>query len=64
MRCLHCCKSIKGTASQCQKLLDQVKPLPKIHIVDFKKIEEEKHKKNRISPVFVFKNQEELYKRE
>ena len=45
MRCLHCCKSIKGTASQCQKLLDQVKPLPKIHIVDFKKIEEEKHKK-------------------
>ena len=61
MRYLHCCKSIKGT---CQKLPVQVKPSPKIHIVDFKRIEEEKQKKNGISSVFVFKNQEELYKRE
>ena len=61
MRYLYCCKSIKGT---CQKLQNQVKPAPKIHIVDFKKIEEEKHKKNGISRVFIFKNKEELYKRE
>jgi hypothetical protein len=46
MRYLHCCKSIKGT---CQKLQNQVKPAPKIHFVDFKRIEEEKHKKNVIS---------------
>lgn len=64
MRYLYCCKSIKGTASQCQKLQIQVKPAPKIHIVDFKRIEEEKHKKNEISRLLVFKNQEELFKRE
>lgn len=46
MRYLHCCKSIKGT---CQKLQNQVKPAPKIHFVDFKRIEEEKQKKNGIS---------------
>lgn len=61
MRYLICCKSIRGTTSRCQKL---VKPAPKIHIVDFKRIEEEKHKKNEISKVLVFKNQEEVYKRE
>ena len=61
MRYLHCCKSIKGTF---QNLPVQVKPSPKIHIVDFKRIEEEKHKKNGISPVFVFKNEDKLYKRE
>ena len=61
MRYLQYCKSIKGT---CQKLPDQVKPAPKIHIVNFKKIEEEKHKKNGISRILVFKNKEELYKRE
>ena len=55
MRYLQCCKSIRGTTTQCQKLQVQVKPAPKIHIVDFKKIEEEKHKKNGISRVFVFK---------
>jgi len=64
MRYLICCKSIKGTTSRCQKLQIQVKPSPKIHIVDFKKIEEEKHKKNEKSRVLVFKNQEELFKRE
>ena len=57
MRFLHCYKSIKGTKSQCQKLLVQVKPAPKIHIVDFKRIEEEKHKRNKISKLLVFKNQ-------
>ena len=55
MRYLQCCKSIRGTTTQCQKLQVQVKPAPKIHIVDFKKIEEEKHKKNGLSRVFVFK---------
>jgi hypothetical protein len=64
MRYLLCCKSVKETASQCKKLQIQVKPAPKIYIVDFKRIEEEKHKKNEISKLLVFKNQEELYKRE
>lgn len=49
MRYLHYCKSIKGATSRCQKLQNQVKPAPKIHIVDFKRIEEEKQKKNGIS---------------
>jgi hypothetical protein len=49
MRYLHYCKSIKGTTSRCQKLQDQVKPAQKIHFVDFKRIEEEKQKKNGIS---------------
>lgn len=49
MRYLHCCKSIKGATSRCQKLQNQVKPAPKIHIVDFKRIEDEKQKKNGIS---------------
>lgn len=64
MRYLHCYKSIKGATSRCQKLQNQVKPAPKIHIVDFKRIEEEKQKKNGISRLLVFKNQEELFKRE
>jgi hypothetical protein len=49
MRYLLCSKLVKEKASQCQKLQNQVKPAPKIHFVDFKKIEEEKHKKNGIS---------------
>jgi hypothetical protein len=64
MRYFVCSKSIIGTTSRCQKLQIQVKPPPKIHFVDFKRIEEEKHKKNGISKLLVFKNQEELYKRE
>jgi hypothetical protein len=64
MRYLVCSKSIIETTSRCQKLQIQVKPPPKIHIVDFKRIEEEKRKKNEISQLLVFKNQEELYKRE
>ena len=53
MRCLQCWKSIRGTISQCQNI--KVKPAPKIHIIDFKKIEEEKNKKNKLSQVFAFK---------
>ena len=49
MRYIVCSKSIIGTTSRCQKLQIQVKPPPKIHFVDFKRIEEEKHKKNGIS---------------
>ena len=64
MRYLICCKFIKESTYRCQNLQNKVKPEPKIHIIDFKKIEEEKHKKNEISRVLVFKNQEELYKRE
>jgi len=64
MRYLLCSKLVKETASQCQQLQNQVKPPPKIHFVDFKRIEQEKHKKNGISKLLVFKNQEELYKRE
>ena len=57
MKCLQCLKSIIGKTSQPQKLLVQVKPAPKIHIVDFKKIQEEKYKKNESSRVFVFKTE-------
>lgn len=55
MRFLNCYKSIKVTHSQCQKLPVQAKPAPKIHFVDFKRIEQEKHKKNGISKLLVFK---------
>jgi hypothetical protein len=62
MRYLLCSKSIRGTTSQCQKLQIQVKPPPKIHIVDFKRIEEEKHKKNGISKLLVFKTKKNYTK--
>jgi hypothetical protein len=40
-----------------QTILVKTKDAPKIHIVDFKKIQEEKQKKNESSRVFIFKSE-------
>lgn len=42
MRCLHCWKSLRVSTlpKQSDKNVVQVKPAPKIHIIDFKKLED------------------------
>ena len=57
MRCLHCLKSMTLITPKSQTILVKTKDAPKIHIVDFKKIQEEKQKKNESSRVFIFKSE-------
>lgn len=57
MRCLHCWKSMTLITPKTQTILIKTKDAPKIHIVDFKKIQEEKQKKMNASRAFLFKTE-------
>jgi hypothetical protein len=47
MRCLHCWKSLRvsSLSKQSDKNVVQIKPAPKIQIIDFKKLEEDNRKR-------------------